>query len=145
MVKVRLRPFPLMEGVEVRSRRFDPREGQCYSRAVEQLHSVSGTLGERAAERRGQAHQPLEPDLGKSSRYVGAEDERREAAGSGTMVTDFLDAVVFFFDGGLPPSVKDASCASPRTESCLAVAVRFVRRSSCLSLRITSRRAGRST
>ena len=41
---------------------------------------VTGTLGERVAERRGQAHQPLEPDLGKPDGVVGAraEDDRRE-------------------------------------------------------------------
>ncbi len=43
---------------------------------------VTGTLGERGAERRDQTHQPFEPDLGKP--YVArsayeAEDERRES------------------------------------------------------------------
>ena len=46
------------------------------------IEDATGTLGERAAERRGQAHQPLEPDLGKPrgapSRASVAEDERRE-------------------------------------------------------------------
>ena len=46
------------------------------------VNIVTGTLGERGAERRDQAHQPFEPDLGKP--YVAlsaheAEDERRES------------------------------------------------------------------
>jgi hypothetical protein len=43
---------------------------------------VTGTLGERGAERRDQAHQPFEPDLGKPHVVLnahGAEDERRES------------------------------------------------------------------
>src|SRR5581483_3942152 len=42
---------------------------------------ATGTQGERVAERRGQAHQPLEPDLGKprgAPIHPAAEDERRE-------------------------------------------------------------------
>jgi hypothetical protein len=50
--------------------------------AVE-VNTVTGTLGERVAERRDQAHQPFEPDLGKPHVVLmhvlhGAEDERRE-------------------------------------------------------------------
>src|SRR5215210_5612824 len=49
--------------------------------SIAQSNRVTGPQGERAAERRGQAHQPLEPDLGKprgAHSAAGAEDERRD-------------------------------------------------------------------
>src|SRR5688572_27876562 len=43
---------------------------------------ATGTLGERAAERRGQAHQPLEPDLGKPRGAHDAPASRRTSVGN---------------------------------------------------------------
>src|SRR5215210_1502191 len=74
--------------------------------SIAQSNRVTGPQGERAAERRGQAHQPLEPDLGKPrgaiptvcGRCAGvAEDERRECGRrtATTVVPLWFRVVVF--------------------------------------------------